>query len=158
MISRLFSMLCMSTPNPTASCFHLFFSVDLNKASHFTVKEREKKNKQQPFFNGLSFIIRSLEGKYILQTERERKEAAVGPRAELNLIQSYQRLCLFFPLSLTYTDSLSISPPAYLLSFSPSLSLSVSPFSVWLPFQIYPNYRKKKLGEVQQPGVVGAFS
>lgn len=30
------------TAKPTASCFNLFFYVDLNKAAHFSWKERER--------------------------------------------------------------------------------------------------------------------
>lgn len=60
-----------------------------------------------------------------------------------------------FPSSFIHTLSASLSPSSWLhvfcLSFSPSLSpsvcLSLSCFcghtSVWLGFQIYPNYRKK---------------
>lgn len=94
----------------------LLFYVDLNNTSLWN---REVGGKQQPFFNRLSFIIRSLEGKYILHTGRERKLLLV--------------LQPWYP-SVQHT-SVCLSSLLLLYKFSPHLPVCTS--SVFLTFFLH---------------------
>ena len=121
----------------------------------------KKKKSKEPFLKSLSFIIGGLEGKCILQGEKRiccwsnshAKPPSIIPvfafssLLHLHCFFSSSFCLLIFSLSLFLTSSVPIC-----------LSL---PFSfLWslcgvAAFYDVSKWQKKKLGEVQQPGVVG---
>lgn len=122
----------------------LLFYVKLHQASHFRIKEG-RENSQWPFFNCLSFIIRSFEGAYIyiLQTEGE-SCCLYNTQA-----QPHKCLCLFLPpFSFPRTISLHLFVCRSLSHFY--VHTAVSPHFHML------KWRKKKFGKVQLLGVAGS--